>query len=197
MTLPLVPEEEFAKKLRPQSLKRASYEIAKLVLRIVNTPEREKVECQYVQLLVLEGTLYNSNFINDRAVPAHCLQAFRTAQRKLFTQILESNRTRSDVLALKALVEDESCLKRETNVEEWLGFWLLIFWEFIPQLHQEHQRLKPMTGGGPAPGLRSHQPPPRPVLPDIPVIPVIPSRPSNTPISQCPRLEFAMHDLYA
>ncbi len=204
LILPLMPEEEFAKKIRPRGLKRAAGKIAEIVFRMLHNCSRARVEAEYCMKLAAEGLKYNPNWIENRGVPVEKYPAFKLAERKFLPQVLESLDARSDMQTLRAIVEDWSCLKRGVDVDEWLGFWLLIFWEFVPVLHLEHQGLKPATGGGPAPGLRSHQPPPRVVLPPPPPPPLpriedIPGIPSNSPTDPLPplRIQVTFDELYS
>lgn len=198
LTLPLAPEEEFCKKIRPRALKRCARGIAQILFRIIHTYKeyRQHIESEYCVKLVEEANKYNSNWFQDRKIPAEHYQKFKQAERKFFLHALQKYETCSDSNALRAFVEDTNCLKRGVDIEEWLGAWIIILWEFIPPLHLEHQKLKPATGGGPAPGLRSFTPPPRPPqlrLPPIVNIPSVPSSPSDPSL----QVNFELDELYS
>ena len=140
---------------------------------MIDSSIKERIYEDYSIFVVSEAIKYNTNWLNDKKIPEEYQQSFKCIERKFLPLTLRYYNTKSDIDNLKALIEDKSCLKRETNVEEWLGFWLLLLWNFIPSLHLEHQKLKPASGGGPAPGLRSFLPPPKvpkPLFTEIPNI---------------------------
>lgn len=203
LTLPLVQEEEFAEKIRPMALKRAAGDIAEIMYRLIMNDIycKEIIEGEFGIMIISEATKYNENWLEDQKIPAEHNENFKKAKKRLFLEVILDNETRYDMDALKSLVEDKCCLNRDVDVEDWLVFWIMKLWDFIPSLHLEHQKLKPATGGGPAPGLRSFRPPPRPAAAasaqmQVPPIPSIASIPSN-PIDSLLEIMFEIDQLYS
>ena len=158
LILPLVKEEKFAGKIRPRALKRSAGDIAEILYRLImnDISCKEIIQLEFEIMIILEARKYNENWLEDQIIPEENIHAFKEAEKKLFLEVISDNETRYDMDALKSLVEDKGCLNRDVDVEDWVGFWIMTLWNFIPTLHLEHQKLKPASGGGrPAPGLRS------------------------------------------
>ena len=198
LILPLVQGEPFAGKIRPIALKRAAGDIAEILYRLImnNIYCKEIIEGEFWMMIVSEATKYNENWLEDQKIPEEHLHAFKETEKKLFTQLILRNETRYDMDALKSLVEDKGCLNRDVNVEDWVGFWIMTLWEFIPTLHLEHQKLKPASGGGPAPGLRSFRPLPRSpaAAPLPPRLPLPPPKLQLPPISSIDSVPSSLMD---
>ena len=199
LNLPLVQGEPFAGKIRPKALKRSAGDIAEILYRLImNSGDCKKIiEEEFWIMILSEATKYNENWLEDQKIPEEHLHEFKEAEKKLFTQVILRNETRYDIDALKSLVEDKGCLNRDVDVKDWVGFWIMTLWEFIPTLHLEHQKLKPASGGGPAPGLRSFRPIPRPHV--APVVSVVSPAAAAaemqlSPISSIPSIPSSLMD---
>jgi len=197
LILPLVPGEKFAGGIRPKALKRSAGDIAEILYRLImNSGNCKKIiEDEFWIMIVSEAIKYNENWLEDQQIPEEHLHAFKEAEKRLFTQVISRNETRYDMNALKSLVEDKGCLSRDVDVEDWLGLWIITLWEFIPTLHLEHQKLKPASGGGPAPGLRSFRPLPRAPAPATAVVAAAPAAAMQiSPISSIPSIPSSLID---
>lgn len=79
--------------------------------------------------------------------------------------ILEAVNTQkgnSDMDHVKALIQDSGMIRSSTDCDLWIGHVLWNMWTEIPKIHMEHRGLTDSTGGGPAFGMKSYTPAPRP-----------------------------------
>lgn len=77
-------------------------------------------------------------------------------------QAVISQRGASDINHIKALIQDSGMIRLSVDCDLWIGYILRMLWSELPKIHMEHQRLVDSTGGGPAFGMKSYTPAPRP-----------------------------------
>lgn len=183
MSLPLVQGESFYGKIRYKALKKESHSIAHLLYPIImiNNPSiRDMIENQFM-----------IGIMSESRIATH---STKSMEYREFLKAVKLFHEQADVDVLIAHIEDRGCLKRETNVKEWLGYWMMALWSFLPNLHFEHQKKKECSYGGPAPGMRSFRSPQPPPIP--PRIPCIPSSPPSNPTGPL-SIVIPLEDLYA
>ena len=163
LRLPLIPEDALFAIVHQKSLARKADRLAREIYRIL-----ARIGIKHVDRTLIEFAFKNRT---DGMTSLHLLKCEMVdCVKELMGDWIVSELT--DILEDNAIV-------KPGLVNEWIGHWIIALWDSLPDIHAEHTKQKPSTGGGPAMGMRSFTPAPRPVrkapVPPLLKIPTIPT----------------------